>query len=762
MYLTYFTARTNRSVIEYFTLNNYVSKFVKLADVKKIFLITIFLYHFRCRSLAKMKKLWMTGYVGILLILISPTSASVCPTSCLCSTTRDGLHRATCSDLAELYKFTLRQKHHNINILDLSHNNITKITHEIDRLSEVVTLDISNNGIKHVNKFLQNSKKLVHLNLANNRIEQISLAQLPRSLSSLDLTNNLLKDLPSNLPHLSELEHLQLEGNPLNCECENMIARDYLLAANVHVDNVRCFSPAKIKGRSWLELKTKDICKTGKLAKEVNYLDMMMGDQPNVEEVKKETQELKYLPLVALNDLEDGEILEDSKNKNDEDYDEKIFIKANNVSHINEFEGSGNYEVTTVHSIVVNDDKLLDSKVMESEGILPVEEHLTELTHEGSGEEGSGVGWISINAEIDTTTENYGTLYTGPIQPFFDDDNEINDPSSTTEYPTPRPVTIFRGGKNWIDRLDSTVAPVTEQIATTHILRDTTVSEQIRVTQVSHSNEQPTANNENVTPHKTGTYVCIAIILILLVGLIGFAIVKGQISKRRDRRILRQQKMDIEKASKEMVDMNTSLLGKPAPAVENPTEKKINGKYELVPTHEPHHRNGKKIENKDVGNGNVKPDSNVIKSESPIDTNQNKNSSKDNNIDENGIPIITPPQQETSFDSAALPEDKKDRHSLSSEEIFVPNEDDTLQLNGVEDSDLSQPLINGDPNTDSSFLSPTHDYVPVYSPDMGRVRIKLSETPKPKTPVLVTRSRSNAGDIIVTPTHDGNVTKAST
>uniref|UniRef100_A0A182SWH0 Uncharacterized protein n=1 Tax=Anopheles maculatus TaxID=74869 RepID=A0A182SWH0_9DIPT len=47
--------------------------------------------------------------------------------------------------------------------------------------------------------------------------------------------------------------------------------------------------------------------------------------------------------------------------------------------------------------------------------------------------------------------------------------------------------------------------------------------------------------------------------------------------------------------------------------------------------------------------------------------------------------------------------------------------------------------------------SPKSDrYSPVYSPETGRVKIKLTETPKPKTPILVTRSRSRAGDIITT------------
>lgn len=37
-------------------------------------------------------------------------------------------------------------------------------------------------------------------------------------------------------------------------------------------------------------------------------------------------------------------------------------------------------------------------------------------------------------------------------------------------------------------------------------------------------------------------------------------------------------------------------------------------------------------------------------------------------------------------------------------------------------------------------------FLQVYSHDTGRVKIKLAETARPKTPILVTRSRSNAGD----------------
>ncbi|CAG9132430.1 unnamed protein product [Plutella xylostella] len=676
----------------------------------------------------------------VALLAVSPALAAVCPDACLCSTTRDGLHRAACSDVHKLYKFTLRQKHHNVNILDLSHNNISRLTHELDRLTEVVTLDLSTNGLTELDKFLHNAKKLVHLNLANNRFQHLSMTPLPTSVSSVDLTNNLLRDVPYDLKHLSSLEHLELAGNPLDCSCGNLLARDQLLRDNVFIDDVKCASPRNLKGKSWLELKTKSVCNVPKY--EHNYLDMMMGDQPvDAVLVGEETTALKSMPLVANSDLEDGNIIQGDQIVED---DSQQFIRVKKLKYTqttDEVEGSGDATETTPSQDIVEARHVSSLEAEEKK------EDTTEDTIEGSGFEGSGFGFYNEELEkpVETTTTTPPELYTGPIVPLIPDDN-------TSEYPIPPPPTVYEGGPLW--HSETTLAPViervaTERSATVQLTRDTTVSEPIRVTQPSDVNDL--ASSEPA-PHKTGTYVCIAIIIVILVGLIGFAILKGQMRKRRDRRLLRQQKRDVEKASKEMVDMNKSLLGKPA-LIDTPIEKKVNGKYELVPTHENNQKNG------DVSNGMKHSDNKGTRTDSPRDTNQNKSSSKDNNLADDKQ--SSPTQQDTSFESGPTsPDSRKDTHSLSSEDIFVPlNDDDGPKLNGV-DSDASQGLLN-DPSF-SDFLSPSREYVPVYSPDMGRVRIKLSETPKPKTPVLVTRSRSNAGDIIITPAHSPGARASAT
>lgn len=739
---------------------------------------------------------WLPMYTYLLAasILLAPTLAAVCPDSCVCSTTRDGLHRVTCSNLQELYKYTLRQKHHNINILDLSHNNITKITHELDRLTEVVTLDLSTNGLTELNKFLHNTKKLVHLNLAHNRLRKVSLSYLPVSVSSLDLTGNLLTDIPSDLSHLPSLEHLELEGNPIDCSCDNIVNRNRLLVANVYIDDVKCFTPAHLKGRSWLELKTKDICKVSQ--SKSDFLDMMMGDEPiNAVQIGEESNALKSMPLVASSDLEEGKVVHGADLG--EDDDNLQFMKVGNKLTPNEVEGSGEGESENVRNKAGNsngDDSNLNSnsdlfegsgegsgfsgflntdfkddietttlisevssndtvhKLLHSEELLSAHNvHVSDDSIDGSGE---GSGFFPFEYDdhtqsiIESTTAVIEELNPEPVHRVFKDEDETN--STEFEFPVPEPPTVYKGGPDWHSKPDPEV--VTVASAPAEVTRDTTVSEQIRVTQASEVLGQAPPSEENVVTHKTGTYVCIALIIVLLVGLIGFAITKGQMRKRRDRRLLRQQKRDVEKASKEMVDMNKSLLGKPA-SVGNSTDRKVNGKYELVPTHESHQ---KKAENGDVANGKTHEED---RTDSPRDTNQNKNSSIDNNLaHQNHVP-----QQETSFDSEpGVVGSRKDTNSLSSEDIFVPINDDENPRNSNLDLGVSQPLINGDPIADSDYLLPSREYVPVYSPDMGRVRIKMTETPKPKTPVLVTRSRSNAGDIIITPTLDGNASKSTT
>ncbi|XP_031620447.1 protein windpipe-like [Contarinia nasturtii] len=74
----------------------------------------------------------------------------------------------------------------------------------------------------------------------------------------------------------------------------------------------------------------------------------------------------------------------------------------------------------------------------------------------------------------------------------------------------------------------------------------------------------------------------------------------------------------------------------------------------------------------------------------------------------------------------------------------------TQQLNGNAKhvpNGVHSDKINDNANDQKQFqpISPKPSrYSPVYSHDTGRVKIKLIETTRPKTPILVTRSADNA------------------
>jgi len=101
----------------------------------------------------------------------------------------------------------------------------------------------------------------------------------------------------------------------------------------------------------------------------------------------------------------------------------------------------------------------------------------------------------------------------------------------------------------------------------------------------------------------------------------------------------------------------------------------------------------------------------------------------------------------------ALPENNNNFSQIQPE----PSQEVPKTTDEVDDNRTDKPTQNGHNghlSDDEVFLpeeAAPKRYSPVYSPETGRVKIKLMETPKPKTPMLVTRSRSNAGAYITTP-----------
>ncbi|XP_032718443.1 nephrocan-like [Lontra canadensis] len=96
-------------------------------------------------------------------------------------------------------------------------------------------LDLKGNAIQDIaERELKDLKKLQVLNLRNNRI------------SALDL--KVLEGLP-------RLRHLYLDGNPWNCTCSLVRAREILKAKGTDVRGGQCAAPAERQGESWMSSK---------------------------------------------------------------------------------------------------------------------------------------------------------------------------------------------------------------------------------------------------------------------------------------------------------------------------------------------------------------------------------------------------------------------------------------------------------------------------------------------------------------------------
>lgn len=652
--------------------------------------------------------MWLRTFLWLFAVLLcgivsgesSKVSILACPSGCRCFTTAEGLHKASCFSSSDLKKFSQNNKHHNINILDLSHSSISKINNDLDKFAEVVSLDLSHNSIKVLKNILPSSKKLVHLNLENNLLKTFSASSLPSSVSSLNLKNNLLENVPSDLHLLKDLEHLELKGNPIYCSCVNIKAFHKLSNNHIVTDDVKCASPPNRKGKKLLDFKLSEVCSKDE---EINKFvsepleDMMFGDEASDREIFGNfTTDLKSMEI-----NEDVKLVKETweANKNLRDDEEKEYIRIGETTTVSGFESSTEFEASGSH----------DPMTL-----------LNDTDDFGSGDHGSGfplkIDYIEGSGDDE---ENYTTttemFITGPIEPFGFNFDHFDTTTEMVEMPS-----IYQGTPDWNNKnkIESTTSK--EVISSeSPVFEDPIVKihDEHQESPVKQSGEIVLADPEATKePVKTtlGTYICIGIIVVLLVGLIGFSVIKGRIRKNRNRLQIRQQKRDIEKGGKELVDMNKALLGKPISQqlLDDEKERKINGNYELVPTHETFKKpeNGKSVQSPEKEkqipiNENIKPD----KTE-PL---QNGNR-KSNTIPPEVQPIIsiTPIKSET-------------------------------------DGPNSSPNLYPENN----FAYP-NEYNPVYNHDMGRVKIKLTETPKPKTPVLITRSRSNAGDIIITPAGD--------
>lgn len=579
---------------------------------------------------------------SILLLFINASSSTdsslvtyQCAKSCSCNQTTLS---ARCEDFQELitsYKNDRRfHKLMPIKSLDLSNNQITKLSTQLELFTELEELNLSHNRLTHVNKL--NFKKLQKLDLSSNQITSAKLKKIPKTVVELNLSDNEITYLPVDIMKFKELRKLEMAGNPLNCSCDTLHVRNWLNSHHVWTDKIICSSPVVVKGQPWLQVRQYDICfepsSTTERSKynfgDYDENDIMMGDDPNVDNADEDD---------TKDDVEyDEEEAEETKDEKVDDQD--VF----DTKPDNEDEDKNEEEPKSENA---DDDDLIP--------VSPETDPEDDSTLNENEEEGSG----GISSSPKTLLDEDGGSGSG--------DDEASGLIG---------LGIFDNG----DSSSSTLAPLGEQSG-----------------KIVDEEKGPIANNlgtfdddtKKASQDNKGTYILLAILGICLIALMVFVMMKNKKEKGNNRRY------DVEKNGTELQDMDQKLLGKPI-------EKNGNGKAEHIPL---------------IPNGH---------SDSPpsITVDEPKMIKEEPKTNGNGISHPT-----------EIPE--------SDEESFHPA-NDSLNVSPEPPKRYSPIYTSRSPHSER--------YSPVYSPETGRVKIKLTETQKPKTPVVVTRSRSGERDYVNT------------
>lgn len=702
--------------------------------------------------------------VILLLVTQTPSSSSSsspydCPSGCQCNVADFSARCENLDSLIRSYSSKDNKNHHNheqaalansnwmpIKSLDLSNNQLTKISNQLELLVNLTELNLSHNRLTQVSKL--NFEHLEKLDLSYNRITSGKLSKVPKNVVHLNLMHNEITYLPVDFMKLKKLRSLELNGNPLNCTCDTLMVRNWIGLQSVWSSNaIKCTSPQNVKGQPWLQARQNDICieqlstttsSSGKYKwDDFDANDVMMGDQPanDVDNDDDNERDVDY------DDDVDGKKDDDDENndENDDENDDGKDIFANDDKKEDE-----KPETTTDDENDDEHDELVDDFIPLAVPVI----HVDHASHESSSVEPEHSSQAESIAQVkgnDNYDEEDGSGHESSIPPENIQATEEEDEASGSGDDGIIPIIISHEQEKSSTEEPTEIeseAPIVEHEKPDlgmGIYQEDNKEESTEAPQVHKSNVDPPPRNTDdaelvpgvvpgeavssgvintaTTEDNTGTYVLLAIIGMLLVGLIIFVAIKNRKEKQQNRR-----NYDVEKnGATELQDMDKRLLGKPI-------EKNGNGKH---------------AENSPLINDFSEPKDTQpfrgpkITIDEPVQElplQQKSQQSLYENMPNGNGNLVEPVHG-----NGSAP-----KQVDSDEEVFHPATDGPIDSLNVS----PEP-----PKRYSPIFSPTSPksarYSPVYD-EAGRVKIKLTETPKPKTPVIVTRSRSRAGDYVNT------------
>lgn len=676
----------------------------------------------------------------IILSLVTSTATSAqydCPNSCECD---EATFSARCDDLNELiasYSHKQHKSRHNfmpIKSLDLSNSKLTKLTHQLEVLVNITELNLSHNQLTQVNKL--NFAQLETLDLSHNRITSAKLKKLPKNVVHLNLAHNEITYLPVDFMKLKALRSLELTGNPLNCTCNTLHVRNWMTYHHVRSDNpILCTSPVIVKGQPWLQARQNEICiepssTTTQRSKYNwdNYEDdneIMMGDQPQDDDTQADEPKDDDIEYEEEEEEKADETSEDDAPAADSDApaaDDSDVPAADDGDAI----AAEDEDKTESKDVFADDDSTAakeEEKPEKSSDDVSIENDFMPVQSEHDLHELSTVEPEAVSKHVTDLEENYDEGSGGVILPLTSEQPEDEGDESGSGI-----LPILVPSKEDLSSED-------EPVATLGIFEDNTESPVDAHSGLvgAHDAETEAVNKELTsqesgdlktasTDDNTGTYVLLGILALCLISLMIFVAMKNKQEKRRN-----NNRYDVEKhGATELQDMDKRLLGKPA-------DKNGNGK---APEHTP------------------------LINEFPVGKEDRPNNYTSLQPPEINVDAPKPSLRENGKSQQSLYENHPNGnghiepvHQSNGSLGKTPESEDELYHPAVE-SPTSLNVSPEPPKRYSPIYTPasprSERYSPVYSPETGRVKIKLTETPKPKTPIVVTRSRSRAGDYVNT------------